>query len=144
MIEKSDMDSRGNIEDFMQDRLDTILSEMTACSNKSALQYKKLSDGCFFWTALVLHIVLVACAMTITDLDIVIEFAGAVGASSNMFLFPGLAYILALRKFGKPEYRKKWSTCFYTFLAWFFLALYFTILAAFFFLEINKALGNLP
>merc|ERR1712156_142194 len=116
---------------------------MTASTNKSALQYKKLSDGCFFWTALVLH-VLVACAMTITDLDIVIEFAGAVGASSNMFLFPGLAYILALRKFGKPEYRKKWSTCLYTFLAWFFLALYFTILAAFFFLEINKALGNLP
>ena len=153
LIEKSDRDSmesngeqrEGNYN--MHDehnRLDTILSDMTAVSNKSALQYKRLSDSCFFWTALVLHIFLVVCAMTVNDLDIVIEFTGAIGCSSTLFLFPGLAYILALAKYGKPSHRQKWSTCGYVLLSWVFLVIYVAILTAFFYVEIAKALGDLP
>ena len=112
LIEKSDKDSiqsndgrfdskfNENINLGGQSQLDTILSDMTAVSNKSALQYKRLSDRCFFWTALVLHLFLVLCAMTVNNLDIVIEFTGAIGSSSTLFLFPGLAYILAIRKYG--------------------------------------------
>ena len=157
LIEKSDGDSMesngerrdGNFnENNMQDddhiRLDTILSDMTAVSNKSALQYKRLSDSCFFWTALMLHIFLVVCAMTVNDLDIVIEFTGAIGCSSTLFLFPGLAYILALHKYGKPSHRQKWSTCGYQLLSWAFLIIYVAIISAFFYVEIGKALGDLP
>ena len=87
MIEKSDSNTNlggdgGGIETTVQDKLDTILSEVTACTNKSALQYKKLSDSCFFWASLLLHISILASAMTVKNLDIVIEFAGAIGCSS--------------------------------------------------------------
>ena len=61
-----------------------------------------------------------------------------------MFLFPGLAYILALRKYGKPSHRQLWSTFFYQSLAWAFLVIYFALLTAFFYLEISKAMGWLP
>ena len=103
MIEKSDLDSNAGGKEREQDKLDTILSEISASSNKSALQYKKLSDRCFFWTAIVLHLALVVTAMLVENLDTVIEFTGAIGCSSNLFLFPGLAYILALRKYGTPH-----------------------------------------
>ena len=103
MVEKSDLDSKAGREDVHGERLDTILSDISASSNKSALQYKKLSDRCFNWTAIVLHLALVGTAMMVTNLDTVIEFAGAIGSSANLFLFPGLAYILALHKYGTPH-----------------------------------------
>ena len=143
MIEKSDLDSNAGKENA-QDKLDTILSEISASTSKSALQYKKLSDRCFFWTAIVLHLALIVTAMWVTNLDTVIEFAGAIGCSANLFLFPGLAYILALRKYSTPHLRQKWSTCGYHFLAWLFLFIFIAILAAFFYLEIAKLLNRLP
>ena len=143
MIEKSDLDSNAGKE-MVQDKLDTILSEISASTSKSALQYKKLSDRCFFWTAVVIHLALVAMAMFVTNLDTVIEFTGAIGCSANLFLFPGLAYILALRKYGTPHYRQKWSTCGYLVLAWLFLFIFVAILTAFFYLEIAKLLNRLP
>ena len=137
------MDSNAGKENA-QDKLDTILSEISASTSKSALQYKKLSDRCFFWTAIVLHLALVVSAILVINLDTVIEFAGAIGCSSNLFLFPGLAYILALRKYSSPHLRQKWSTCGYHFLAWLFLFIFVAILAVFFSLEIAKLLNRLP
>lgn len=124
-------------------RLDTILSEMSASSNKTILQYKNLSDSVFFWTALALQVTILICAMTIEDLELVFEFNGAFGCSSVTFLFPGVAYLVALSKYGRPSTHKKWSTLFYKILAWVFLIIFAALLSAFFYVEIQKAAGNL-
>ena len=72
-------------------------TQLTVASDKSALTYKKLSDRVFFWTTVFLHITSLTIAMLVEDIRTVINFSGAIGSSSLMFLFPGLAFILALR-----------------------------------------------
>ena len=105
MIEHSDKDSNPAFE--------TATSDFTVVSNKSALTYKKLPDSVFFWTALMLHLVTVGLSMTIDDITVVFEFTGAVGSSSIMFLFPSVAYILALNKYGTARHKAKCETIFY-------------------------------
>jgi len=132
-MERSDSNSNS---DRNEGRLDTILSEMSACSNKTVLQYKTLSDNVFFWTTLFLHLGVVISAMLIPNIDIVLELTGAIGCSANTFLFPGVAFLLALRKYDRPSIRQRWSTFFYKVLAWLFLIIFVTLLAAVFYLEI--------
>ena len=105
MIENSDKVSNPTFE--------TATSEFTIASNKSALTYKKLSDSIFFWTALILHLLTLGLAMTIKDVTVVFEFAGAVGSSSITFLFPSVAYLLALNKYGTTRQKAKCETIFY-------------------------------
>jgi len=86
-------------------RLDTIPSDtLSACSVKSALTYQSLPDSYFLWTALVLHVSILTIALSLENLDLVFEIAGAIGCASSTFLFPGVAYILALRKYGRPSH----------------------------------------
>ena len=59
-------------------------------------------------------------------------------------MFPGIAYILALRRYGTTAHRQKWSTCGFHSLAWFFLVLYVAILASFFYVQFLKLTGRLP
>lgn len=77
------------------------ISNSSDLSNKSALTYTKLSDRVFFWVTLVLHVSTLGMALLIEDLDSVFEFISAFGTSFIMLLYPGLIYILAVRKFGK-------------------------------------------
>ena len=117
-------------------------SECTINSAKSALTYKNMSDRIFFWTALVLHFSVLALAMSISNLDRVFEFLGAVGSCFYIFLFPGLSYILALRRYGTSRHRKKWETTFYLFMAWSFLALYIVILTLYIWSMTKKILSG--
>ena len=119
-------------------RPETAYSDLSGSSTKSTLTYKNLSDAFFFATALVLHSIILSLATSITNIDVVFDYAGAVGSSSMMFLFPGLAYILALRKYGKASHRQLWSTFFWHALAWFFLLCYVAILYAFLYVELGK------
>ena len=73
----------------------------------------------------------------------VFEFSGAVGCSSITYLFPGVAYILALNRYGNSRMRQKWDIRFYHILSWVFLVIYVAVLSSFFYLEIMKALGKL-
>ena len=116
---------------------------MTAVSNKSALTYKKLSDSVFFWSTIILQLFIVTLALSISNIEVVFEFIGAVGSSSIMLLFPGLAYIVCLHKYGSSEYKKKWSTVFWYALAWFFLTCWLVLLISFFYVEIGKLMGTL-
>lgn len=133
LLEKSDAYTKqfNETEKISEGRLDTMGSELSQCSVKSALTYKSLSDNYFFWTALILHILVLICALTIQSLDILFEFAGAITCGSVMFLFPGVAYILALRKYGKPSHRELWSTFFYHSLAWVFIVFFVALVGAF-------------
>ena len=133
LLEKSDAVTKqfNETEKISEGRLDTMGSELSQCSVKSALTYKSLSDNYFFWTALILHILVLICALTIQSLDILFEFAGAITCGSVMFLFPGVAYILALRKYGKPSHRELWSTFFYHSLAWVFIVFFVALVGAF-------------
>ena len=113
------------------DRLDTIQSDLSAVSNKSALTYKKLSDRVFFWTAMILHLTIVTLAMVLPDIDIVFDISGAFGCSSMMLLFPSVFYIVCVHRYGSSSYVKKWSTVFFYGLSWVYLVLYVAILTAF-------------
>ena len=90
---------------------------------------------------MVLHILVLTCAVTIESLEILFEFSGAIACGSTMFLFPGIAYILALRKYGKPSHRQLWSTFFYHTLAWAFLFFFVILIGAFTYLQYVKASG---
>ena len=136
MIENSDKNSNPALE--------TATSEFTVASNKSALTYKKLSDSVFFWMAMFLHLLTLGLAMTIDDVTVVFEFAGAVGSSSITFLFPSVAYILALNKYGTTRQKAKCESIFFFSLAWIFLILYTALLGSFIYLESMKLLGHLP
>ena len=83
-------------------------------------------------------------AVFIKDIAVVFEFSGAVGCSSITYLFPSVAYLLALNRYGTSRMRQKWDIRFYQILSWVFLVIYVTVLSAFFYLEIMKALGKLP
>ena len=74
----------------------------------------------------------------------VFEFSGAFGCSSVTYLFPSVAYILALNRYGTSRMKQKWDIKFYHILSWVFLVIYVAVLSAFFYLEIMKALGKLP
>lgn len=73
-------------------------------------------------------------AMLIENIDSIFDLVGSVGSASIMFLFPGLAYIVAFHTFGTSHYRKKWSTTFYYTMAWLFLVLYVIAIALYFYL----------
>ena len=122
--------------------METLTSDLSACSVKSALTYKSLSDNFFFWTALIIHVTVLILAMVIKDLEVLFEASGSISGGCIMFLFPGLAYILTLRKYGKPSHRQLWSTFFYHTLSWVFIALFFATMSAFVYLQFAKANGK--
>ena len=95
-----------------------------------------LSDRVFFWTALLLHVAVLSFAMAIEKIDNVVLFTGTIGGASVTFLFPGLAYIVALRHFGDtPRHRGNWSTIFYHMMAWAFVASFVVIVSTFIYLS---------
>lgn len=93
---------------------------------------------------MILHLVTVGIAMTIENIEVVFEFTGAIGSSSIMFLFPSVAYLLALSKYGTARHKAKCETIFYQSLAWLFLILFFAVVGSFLYLESSKMLGVLP
>lgn len=111
-------------------------SSATANTARSALTYKKLSDNVFFWTALIMHIIVIILALTVKSIDSIFELAGAIGSASTTFLFPGLAYLVALNRYGSNRIRQKWETSFYKVMAWIFLFVQAVVLAMYFYLKI--------
>ena len=111
-------------------------------SNKSQLAYKNLSDSVFFWTTLILQVTILTLATTIEDISVIFDFIGAFGGASQMFLFPAVAYLLALNKYSTSRLRKKWETTFYQILSWVFLVFYFGVLSSYFYVTIGKATGK--
>ena len=69
-------------------------------STKSGLTYKKMSDQVFFWSAVILQASLLLLALTVSSVEAVFQFIGAIGATSILFFFPGISYVTALRRFG--------------------------------------------
>ena len=88
----------------------SIVSETSLSSTRSGLTYKKLSDRVFFWAALILHCSMLFIAITATNIEPVFDFLGAFGCNSITFLFPGVGYLVALKKFGNSRIRKSWET----------------------------------
>ena len=114
--------------------METHSSDLSACSVKSALNYKSLPEKYFFWTALISHLTILTLALTIKDLEFVYEMTGLMYGGFFGLLVPGLTYILMLRKYGKPSHLQLWSTVFYQTLAWVFMALFLAAVSAFVYL----------
>ena len=123
---------------------ETCTSEFTMQSTKSALTYKQLPERLFFWTAVLLHAITLSLAIMIDNLDSVFDFLGSVGCSCIMFLFPGVAYILALKRYGNARQRAKWSTTFFHALAWVFIVLCTLVMTSYFYGVSQKAMGKVP
>lgn len=66
------------------------------------------------------------------------ELSGAIGGAAMMFLFPGLSYIIALNKYGRPSHYKLSSTFFFHVLAWAYLALFILVIIALVYIEAGK------
>ena len=116
-------------------------SSATANTARSGLTYKKLSDNVFFWTALIMHLTVIVLALTVESIDSIFELSGAIGASATIFLFPGIAYLVALSRYGSNRIRQKWETSFYKMMAWMFLLLQAVVLGLYFYLKIQQARG---
>jgi amino acid permease len=117
-------------------------SSATFNSVRSGLTYKKLSDNVFLLTAVILHATIVILALTLTSVESLFDFVGAIGASATMFGFPAIAYIVALKRHGTSRIRQKWETTFYHVSAWVFCLLQLVVLAMFFWLKIGQARGT--
>jgi len=77
----------------------------------------------------------------VSSIEFVFEVLGAITCSCICFLFPGLAYLVALRRFGKSSDMKKWQTLFNQITAWFFLFMFIVTTGTFIYLEVMKANG---
>ena len=108
---------------------------------KSGLTYKKLPDSTFIFTAIFLQVSLIIVSISVNSIEFVFEVLGAVASSCITFLFPGLAYLVALRRYGKSSDTKKWQTLFNQITAWFFLFMFIVTIGTFIYLEILKANG---
>lgn len=60
-----------------------------------------------------MHLSVIVIALSVESIDAVFDFAGAIGSSATMFLFPAIAYIVSLKRFGTIRQKKKWETTFY-------------------------------
>jgi len=94
------------------------------------------------YTALLMHLSVIIFALSVESIDAVFDFAGAIGSSATMFLFPGIAYIVSLKRFGTIRQKKKWETTFYQIFAWVFLVIEVIVLALFFWLKIAHRTGK--
>ena len=131
MIEKSDMHTQNHHFESIPLETATASSEYTINSTKSQLTYKDLNDTVFFWTTVILQIGIMTMALTIEDIDVIFDFIGVIGCASQTFLFPSVAYLLAVNKYSTSRQRKKWETTIYQILSYIFLILYFSILGAY-------------
>ena len=112
-------------------------------SVKSALTYRKLSDSVFFWTSTILHATVLTLALTVTDLGLVFEIGGSIGVAGLFFFFPGIAFLLALNRYGNSHIRQKWDTTCFLVLAWFFIFLSLLSVGSFFWLQFFKLSGRI-
>lgn len=69
------------------------------------LTYKRLSDRVFFWSALILQVIMLVLALTVSAIENVFGFVGAVGASSIMFFFPGVSFLTAMHRYANERQR---------------------------------------
>lgn len=118
-------------------------SNATINSVKSALTYKQLSDRVFFWTTVVLHAGILFLSVTIKDLTVVFDFSGAISATMLTFIFPAVAYLVALSRYGTARIRRRRETFVYQVLSVIFILLGLAILISYLYVQVLKAIGRL-
>lgn len=64
----------------------------------------------YYGGTLLIYYLSVVGAMVFNDIGILFEFIGAVSASTFTFMYPGIAYLLAEKRFGSESTRseRKW------------------------------------
>ena len=105
-----------------------------------------ISEELYFWVTLLIHVTFVGVALITDNIEWLIEVSGAFGFGSFAFLFPSLAYILTVSKFGnsKDHHSKKWMIKFFSIIAWPYIAIYAILIAGFIFKIVMKMQGKIP
>jgi len=82
-------------------------------------------------------------AITIDDITVVFDFAGAVGSTLSFLIFPSVAYITALNRYGTSRIRQKRETMFYLTLSYVFIVAGVAIMASYIYVQFLKLIGNI-
>ena len=126
------------------DSCETVTSAKSATSEKSALTYKSLSDDVFYWTALLQHVITLYLAISLKGIEGITEFIGSIGCSMLFFIFPSIAYITALSRFGSSRIRQKGETIFYQVLSCVLLVSGILLLVSYFYVLFERLTGKIP
>ena len=90
-----------------------------------------------------MHVISIILALTLDDITVVFDFAGSICSTCVFMIFPGVAYILALRRFGTARVRAKTETMFYHALSWFLLLFGAYMFISYFTTLVMKATGSI-
>lgn len=113
-------------------------------TEKSDLTYKKLSNNVQDLITLIVHLLILLLAIMIKDIATVFDFTGSIGCSFISYFFPGIGYLLALRRFGTAKHKAKCSTKVYTAISIFFIVLGSVAVGAYVYMTTLKLLGKAP
>ena len=83
-------------------------------------------------------------ALAVDNIEVILSFVGSIIATAISFLFPGLAYLVAVAIHGKSSIRKQWDTWCYLALSFLFLLCFTTIVALFIYMSVTLKPGETP
>jgi len=88
-------------------------------------------------SALILQIIVIEIAVTVSSVKVVFDVTGGVGYSTISYLLPGLGYLAARRKFAKSERSLSCETVLDVITAYSLVIFYIIVLVLFFASKIN-------
>ena len=131
------------VESVQSDSENDANSLNSVISLKSDLTYKTLSDDFFYWTAIIQHVVSLYFAIKIKGILEISEFMGAIPSTLQFFIFPSIAYIATLSRYGTSRIREKKETIFYLVLSYVFVSLSIVVLVSYFYILFLRLTGKL-
>ena len=86
-----------------------------------------------------LHVACLTLAILVKKIDVIFDLAGAICCAFSIFLFPGVGYLIALKKYSDAK-----SSWLYLISSWVFLALGLSLIVAAIYINVMRATGKLP
>ena len=80
--------------------------------------------------------------MTLTSVEVIFDFVGAICSGACSLLFPGVGYLMALQKYGSARKRAKCSTTCDRITAWIYIFAFVLVLFLFFYRKFADLTGE--
>ena len=92
---------------------------------------------------MLLQAIILCLAIKIRDIVEISEFIGCIGCSMLFFIFPSIAYITALDRYGTSRVRQRGETIFYQIFSYFLLAMGVLTMVTYFYLLYLRLTGKI-